>query len=357
MITRRQMLAGAAAATAMPAAAQDMRTLRMMAADKGILFGCATATFHYGQPDVVRALVRDAAIVVPEYEMKRDEIEKLRGKLDFSALDRIFAFARSHGMAVRGHPLVWYYANPPWLEAALKERRDENLLTAYVGAMMRHYRGRMHSVDVVNEAILEDGSAMRPSPWLTAFGTRYVDMAFHACRQADPSALRVYNDWGCEQGATHNDRFRAATLRLLDGLIARGAPVQGLGLQAHLSAFGNMVDQRKLRAFADEIRHRGLALLVTELDVSDTGGPSDIAARDRGVADETRRFMDVVLDQPNLQTVLTWGVTDRHLDPPDDWKLKLTGWKNRKLPYDEQMRRKPMWNALAQSFSGRRVFY
>jgi endo-1,4-beta-xylanase len=357
MITRRELLAGAASLAALPAQAQEMRALRLMAADKGIAFGCATATFHYKEADTVRALQHDAAILVPEYEMKRDEIEKARGQLDFSALDRIFAFARDNGMAVRGHPLVWYHANPAWLEDALKARRDETLLTGYVGAMMRRYRGRMHSVDVVNEAILEDGSGMRPSMWLTAFGERHIDMAFHACKQADPSCLRVYNDWGCEQGAAHNDRFRAATLRLLDGLIRRGAPVQGLGLQAHLSAFGNKVDQPKLRSFANEIRARGLALLVTELDVSDQGGPSDIAARDRGVADETRRFMDVVLDQPNLQTVLTWGITDRHLDPPDEWKLKLMGWKNRKLPYDEQMRRKPMWNALAQSFAFRRVFY
>ena len=42
-------------------------------------------------------------------------------------------------------------------------RAHEQLITAYIGAMMRRYRGRMHSVDVVNEAILEDGSAMRPS--------------------------------------------------------------------------------------------------------------------------------------------------------------------------------------------------
>ena len=33
---------------------------------------------------------------------------------------------------------------------------------------------------------------------------------------------------------------------------------------------------------------RGLAILITELDVEDTGGPSDIAARDRAVADEAR---------------------------------------------------------------------
>ena len=357
MMTRRQMLAGAMSASAMPALAQDMRSLRLMAADKGILFGCATATFHYKEADTVRALQRDAAILVPEYEMKRDEIEKVRGRLDFSALDRIFGFARDNGMAMRGHPLVWYHANPPWLEDALKARRDENLLTAYVAAMMRRYRGRMHSVDVVNEAIAEDANGLRPSPWLSAFGPGYIDMAFHAAKAADPSVLRVYNDWGCEQGSAHNDRFRAAILKLLDGMLARKVPVQGLGLQAHLSAFGNRVDQRKLRSFLYEVRARGLALLVTELDVDDTDGPMDAAARDKGVADETRRFLDVVLDAPNLQAVLTWGLTDRYLDPPDEMKLKLLRWKGRKLPYDSSMARKPMWNALAASFANRRVFY
>ena len=75
-------------------------------------------------------------------------------------------------------------------------------------------------------------------------------------------------------------------------------PVEALGIQGHLSAFGNKVDQRKLRAFLREIEARGLGILITELDVEDTGGPSDIAARDRAVADEARRFLDVVLDCP-----------------------------------------------------------
>lgn len=365
MIGRRQVLTGAlslAAAPAFipafaPAWGQDMRSLRLMAANKGILFGSATASFQFKDRDFTTALARDAAILVPEYEMKRDELEKSRARLDFTALDGIFNFAKANGMAMRGHPLVWYYANPPWLVELLKQSRDANLMTAYIDAVMRHYRGRMHSVDVVNEAIAEDANGLRPSPWLTAFGPGYIDMAFHAARAADPACLRVYNDWGCEQGSAHNDRFRAATLRLLDGLLARNVPVQGLGLQAHLSAFGNKVDQRKLRSFLNEIRSRGLALLVTELDVDDTGGPLDAAERDRGVADETRRFLDVVLDAPNLQAVLTWGLTDRYLDPPDEWKLKLLRWKSRKTPYDDKMARKPMWSALADSFAGRKVYY
>lgn len=146
---------------------------------------------------------------------------------------------------------------------------------------------------------------MRPSIWLDAFGPGYIDMAFHAARAADPRVKLVYNDWGFEQGAAENDRFRSVTLRLLDGMLKRKTPIDALGIQGHLSAFGNKVDQRKLRTFLQEIRDRGLIILITELDVDDTGGPYDIGARDRAVVDEARRFLDVALDNPATQAVLT----------------------------------------------------
>jgi endo-1,4-beta-xylanase len=218
----------------------------------------------------------------------------------------------------------------------------------------------MASVDVVNEALAPPGEevradGLRPSPWLDAFGPGYIDLAFHAARAADAKVRLVYNDWGFEQGAAENDRFRARTLRLLDGLLKRRVPIDALGIQGHLSAFGNRVDQRKLAAFLREIEARGLRVLITELDVDDTGGPSDIGARDRAVADEARRFLDVVLASSATKAVLTWSLSDRYVDPPDEWKLKLMGWRFRKTPYDAQMRRKPLWQALAQSFSARRA--
>ena len=148
----------------------------------------------------------------------------------------------------------------------------------------------------------------------------------------------------------------ADTLDLLDGLLARRVPIDALGLQGHLTAFSNPVDQRKLRAFLEDVRARGLAVLITELDVDDSGGPSDIAARDAAVADEARRFLDVVLDSPATAAVLTWNLSDRYVDPPDEWRLKLTGFRYRKTPYDARMRPKPLWTALARAFAGRRAF-
>ena len=72
--------------------------------------------------------------------------------------------------------------------------------------------------------------------------------------------------------------------------------------------------------------------------------------RDRAVADEARRFLDVVLDSPATRTVLTWGLTDRYLDPPQSWRLKLSGWQDRRLPYDAGLAAQTPRTALAQAF-------
>ena len=184
---------------------------------------------------------------------------------------------------------------------------------------------------------------LRPSPWLDAFGPGYIDMAFHAARAADPKVRLVYNDWGCEQGAAENDRFRAAHLRLLDGLLKRRRADRRAG---HAGSSVGLRQPRWTSASCapscSEIRARGLAVLVTELDVDDTGGPSDIAARDRAVADEARRFLDVVLDAPATKAVLTWSLSDRYVDPPDEWKLKLMGWRFARRPMTRRCARKPL---------------
>ena len=357
MIDRRALLAGAGALCALPVLAKPAQpqSLRRLAAAKGLMFGTAAANYELRDADFVPVLTREAAILVPEYETNRRVVEPRPGIYDFSAGDALWNFAHAHGMAMRGHPLVWYNANPTWLEPLVLQAKDEKLLTDYIAKLAGHYRGRMHSWDVVNEALAPDGSGWRDCFWLKRYGPAYVDLAFHAARAADPHALLVYNDYGCEQGEPVNDRLRARTLTMLDGLRKRHVPVQALGLQAHLSAFGPKVDQKKLHAFLGEIHARGLAVLITELDVDDEGGPSDFASRDRAVADEAARFLDVALDSPATRALLTWSLSDRYLDLPQSWRLQLLSWRDRRVPYDAQMQPKPLRAALAKALAGRRV--
>jgi endo-1,4-beta-xylanase len=358
MITRRlflEQLSGASATTALrpSLATQQDRGLRDIAARRGIIYGCAAATYELKDQGFSAVLAREAGMLSAEYEMKRAALEPTRGVFDFSGGDRLLAFARAHDMEFRGHTLVWHHSNPPWLEEALQSADAEALLTNYVAAVAGHYKGRVTSWDVVNEVLQpSDGrrDGLRNSFWLKRFGPGYIDTAFHAAREADPHAVLVYNDWGCELGAVENDRFRAATLDFLSNALSRGVPIQALGMQGHLSAFGTQVDQKKLAAFLGAVRQMGLKILVTEHDVDDSGGSSDIAVRDRAVADASRRFLDVMLDNPATMTVLTWGLSDRFLDPPG-WRDRLAGRYPRMLPLDRDYNRKPMWQAMAKAFA------
>lgn len=366
MLTRRRLVgglcaAGAAVLPALAGSATQLRTsivddvttrLRRAASLRGILYGSAVATFELHDDNFAAALAREAAILVPEYEMKRNVVEPSRGNMDFTPCDAILGFARAHDMLFRGHPLVWHKRNPAWLEDAVRNSRDETLITDYVANVVGHFRGRAHSWDVINEAIApEDGRAdnLRSTFWLEVFGPRYIDLAYHAARGADPAALLVYNDWGCELAAPANDRFRAATLDFLEQALARGVPIDALGLQGHLRAFGTPVDQGKLRAFLAQVKSLGLRILVTEHDVDDSGGPGDIGMRDRAVADASRRFLDVIISAGAI-AVLTWGLSDRFL-APSGWRAGLADDRPRMLPLDADLRPTPMWHAMADAFA------
>jgi endo-1,4-beta-xylanase len=365
MLSRRNLLGAVAAASSLPARgwAQKLRssiaeesdaTLRSAAAQRGIIYGAAVNTTELGEQDFAAVLTHEAAILAPEYEMKRAIVEQIPGQYDFSGCDAILAFTRAHGLMFRGVPLVWHKRNPEWLEAAARKSRDETLITGFIERVAGHFRGRVHSWDVVNEAIApEDGRAdsLRNSFWLQVYGPHYIDLAYHAARAADPGAMLVYNDWGCELGAPANDRFRAATLDFLEQAMARGVPIDALGLQGHMRAFGTPIDQPKLAGFLGRVKSMGLRILVTEHDVDDSGGPSDLALRDRAVADASRRFLDVMIDAGAI-AVLTWGLSDRFLDSPG-WSSKLTGYQPRMLPLDSHLNRTPMWQEMVTAFAGR----
>jgi endo-1,4-beta-xylanase len=348
-------LAGSAPvlATALRSSLFEDAPLRASAARRGIVYGCATSSFQLRDADFAAALVREAAILAPEYEMKRGVIEPSPGRFDFSGADALAAFAQGHGLQFRGHPLVWHKRNPDWLDDAVAGAKDDSLLAGYIQAVVSRYRGRIHSWDVVNEAVApgEPGN-LRATAWLKRFGPSYIDLAFHAARAADPHALLVYNDWGCELGAPDNDRFRAATLDFLEAALARRVPIDALGLQGHLGLQGPRVDQGKLRDFLARVQALGLRILVTEHDVDDDGGSPDIALRDQAVADASRRFLDVMLDNRATIAVLSWGLSDRYLDPPD-WRQRLAGWTERRLPLDANLKRKPMWRAMSEAFVAR----
>ncbi len=361
-MTRRGLLAagvGLTAANWLGRADAAEPSLASDAAAKGLLYGCAMGSDKItGDPSFAALVAAQAGILVPEWELKRDMVQRVEGQWNFGGGDALYAFATRHAMKMRGHTLVWYYGTPPWLEQKLEETRSEILLTEMITRSCRHYRGRMHSWDVLNEVVEPpeghpDGLRIK-SPWYEAFGENYMAMALHAAREADPDTLLFYGDYDIELDAGWQEKRRTAVLKVLELLKKQNAPLDAFGVQGHLKPYRARFNEEVYARFLRDVAGFGLKIMVTEFDVADKGGPSDVARRDADVASITRAFMDVSLDSPAMLGVLTWGLSDRYswLSSYPDYKWP-DGQLSRGLPFDGDLKPKPMRQAMAQAFAAR----
>ena len=331
--------------------------LKVRAASKGILYG-AMSHYRYLTTDDLFAhkLASECAILVPGAEFNWKNTYPEPDRFDFSKSDWLVDFSRSHEMLIRGHTLVWHKDTsfPSWFSDKLTSRNAEGFLQNYINSVVGRYRGQLHSWDVVNEAInVNDGRQdnLRYSPWLNFLGTQYIENAFRLAHEADPTDLLVYNDFGICHDTRGAERKREAILELLSSLKSKNVPVHALGIQGHLLRNRRDLDAgfSGLRDFLNSISRLDLKILVTELDVADDLLPKDINLRDRIIAATYEEFLSVVLLEPSVIGVLTWGLSDKYTwlsyNRPRRDELPV-----RPLPLDESFSRKPAWHALAKAF-------
>ena len=288
---------------------------------------------------------------------------------NFTETDFFAKFASDNTMLFRGHPLVWHNLNPQWLIDKFKKsntnsREIESILTNHISTVVKRYAGQVHSWDVVNEAInVSDGRAdgLRDTKisgdregkkypnWLHFLGTEYIDLAFRVAAKADPQTLLVYSDYGFDYDTPQDEAKRVAVLKLLYRLKAIGTPVDIFGIHAHLRGSESRFNPTKLRNFLRHVGSLDLKIMITELDVSDQGLPQDIDERDRQVAQHYYDYLSVVLDEPAVIGVLTWGLSDRYTWLSNH-RPRADGLPVRPLPLDRDLNRKPAWYAIAKAF-------
>ena len=345
------ILAGATPPSSLPPVASG---LNHQALQHGRFYGSAIDdAILRTDPDTMAHVAAECGVVVSESAFKWAAIQPKPGAYDFAAADRLMTYAQRHQLQVRGHTLVWQDYNPDWLAQALDSAHGERLLTDYVAHVAGHFRGRLLHWDVVNEALRPEDDkprGLRDGPWYRALGARYIDIAFHACAATDPHALRFINEYGLDYAWPDQDRKRGAMLELLADLVHRGVPVQGLGMQAHLEAGVEQLDQKVLEKFCADIASLGLKIAITEMDVRDNREPADIPTRDAAVAAQGRAFLDAVLPNPAVLGVVTWGLSDRRSWLNQQWP-RTDGLPQRPLPLDTEMNRKPLWTAMAAALA------
>lgn len=332
----------------------DDLTLRGVAGEKGLKFGAAVNAHELRDNAAHRqAFIRDCSLLATKNELKWWHLQPRPGDYNWAQADWLVDFAHQHNMIVHGHTLVWHEGNARWVVEETDQEEAQPRLIKHIRDVVGRYRGKIHAWDVVNEAVdpLDDrDDGLRETFWLEKLGVEYIDLAFRTAHEVDPDAVLIYNDYGLERGAELSIEKRVATLRMLEGMVSRDVPIQALGIQSHLSSCWDDFSQETLAEFLQQVADLGLEIMVSELDVIDKCYPADFAERDQRVSEVYDRFLEVALDQPAVKTITTWGLSDR-FTWLNEFRPRQDGLKVRSLPYDDNMRRKPAWQSLADAFN------
>jgi endo-1,4-beta-xylanase len=356
MQTRRKFLktAGMAVGTALPlevfakgrlrskvgfnqADINGPQSLRAHAQAKDFLVGCAVVPQRLdAEPLYAGTIIQQANILVAEYTMKWAALRPAPDRFDFHAADQLLAFAQAHKQKLRGHNLCWHEALPAWFAGTVNKDNARQFLVQHIQTVAGRYAGKIHSWDVVNEAIhIQSGRAdgLRKTPWLEMIGPDYLDLAYRTARQADPNALLTYNDYGIETDAPDQAAKREQVLQLVRGLKTRGVPIDAVGVQSHLSATDPLPGSG-LRDFVRTLLRMKMQVFVTEMDVNERKLEGTIEERDATVAKIYKDYATMMLAEPNVTALLTWGITDRYtwLNGPK-W-ARPDGSPQRSLPLD-----------------------
>lgn len=332
-------------------------SLARAAGGQGRYFGAAVRIDQIADDaELRRVVLRDCSSVTPEIHLKWDSLEPAPGRHHFAPMDGLADFARSHGLGLRGHTLLWDQSTPSWAKADLRANRDWGLIERHFESVLGRYADRIDEWDVINEPIdSEKGSnGLRRNAFMKAFGPDYIARAMHEARRHAPAARLMINDYGFDYANHVEEDRRRLLLRLAERLKRDGVPLDGIGIQAHLDLAKGPVAPRIVADFLREIADLGLDIVITELDVKEDDLRASVAERDARVAAEARAYLEVALAEPAVKGVVTWGLNDRHSWLQDQSAglphPSAAEALNRGLPYDAGGKAKPMYWSIHEAF-------
>lgn len=354
--------AGTLTVTGSVFAAEATPGLRDIAARRGFRFGTAVGMTSRVQrqgaffdPQYRVCMERDCNLLVPENELKMYAIQNAPGDFSFEPADAILAYAGAHGMAVRGHTLLW--ARDEYTPAWLKSQdfgpspavAAEALLRDYILHVVQRYGEEITSWDVVNEAVNPTTGRLRSNVFTRQLGPRALAFAFQQARSLLPHTTLVYNDYMSWEAG--NESHCQGVLDLLRWFRKHDVPVDALGVQSHLGTGFDLAGGQlsAWRAFIDEVTSMGFGLLITELDVNDQSPDRDVRKRDARNALILREYLDLMFSYRQLKDVLVWGLASKY-----SWLQTFTP-RADKAPlrptlYDADFRPTALRAALADAF-------
>lgn len=350
--------------------AQPVKNLTLKDALKGKFhIGTAINLQQISGKDVANTNIIKANFdaIVAENCMKSMYLQPREGEFNFADADKFVEFGEKNGMWITGHCLIWHSQLPPWF---FTDDRGETVsaetlkarMKSHISTVAGRYKGRIKGWDVVNEAIMEDGS-YRKSKFYQILGEEFIPLAFQYAQEADPQAELYYNDY--------NEWYpgkRAAVIRLIETLKERGIRIDAIGMQGHVGMDGPSIEEYE-QAILDYTR-AGVKVMITEFDLSILPSPRRGTGADISDTSEYRKeinpytesvpdsvavawtnrmgdFFRLFLRYPGkVSRVTMWGVSDG-----SSWKnnFPVRGRTDYPLLFDRQYKAKPVVGEIIKS--------
>ena len=295
--------------------------------------------------------------IVAENCMKCEVIHPEEDRYDFTLADQFVSFGEKNGMAVIGHCLIWHSQLAPWFcvdekgnnvtPEVLKQRMKDHITT-----IVTRYKGRIKGWDVVNEAILEDGS-YRKRKFYEILGEEFIPLAFQYAHEADPDAELYYNDY-----AMNMPGKREGVVKLVSSLKEKGIRIDAVGMQGHMG-----MDYPDINEFEQSIvafAGTGVKVMVTEWDMSalptvkQSANISDTVAYQKMLNPYPETLPDSVSKAWNNRMKQFFGLFEKHADvisrvtawgvsDSDSWKndFPVKGRHDYPLLFDRNYQPKP----------------
>lgn len=295
--------------------------------------------------------------IVAENCMKCEVIHPEEDRYDFTLADQFVSFGEKNGMAVIGHCLIWHSQLAPWFcvdekgnnvtPEVLKQRMKDHITT-----IVTRYKGRIKGWDVVNEAILEDGS-YRKSKFYEILGEEFIPLAFQYAHEADPDAELYYNDY-----AMNMPGKREGVVKLVSSLKEKGIRIDAVGMQGHMG-----MDYPDINEFEQSIvafAGTGVKVMVTEWNMSalptvkQSANISDTVAYQKMLNPYPETLPDSVSKAWNNRMKQFFGLFEKHADvisrvtawgvsDSDSWKndFPVKGRHDYPLLFDRNYQPKP----------------
>lgn len=257
--------------------------------------------------------------------------------------DYLVQYALSNNKRVHGHTLNWYTSLPSWVTTFSGDSVAwERLLKTHIQTVVAHFKGKVASWDVVNEAFNDDGT-LRNSIWVQKLGTDYIARCFQYARQADPDVLLFYNDYGQESSSAK----RTAIAHMITSFKRRGIPIDGVGLQFHMTY---KQPDANIDAAISMAAATGLKVHISELDIRlNDAKKQGLELTETLAYEQAGRYKHVVKAFNTLvPAAQQYGITMWNVGDADSW---VPGWlraPDYPLPFDRNYLRKPAYRAIIE---------